>query len=123
MAHWRERWRRGGRQKERREGGEGGSEGLGNTVISYPLLGNGAWGPWVCGRTGWTRWVCCAGLLSCQDVFTGHQFCDKWALLTDPGNIRTGTKGFLKCDINVTGKGDILKTNPKTYDAEEQIEK
>ncbi|KAI5932249.1 Fer-1-like protein 6 [Manis javanica] len=53
----------------------------------------------------------------------GHQFCDKWALLTDPGNIRTGTKGFLKCDINVTGKGDILKTNPKTYDAEEQIEK
>ncbi|KAK2501375.1 hypothetical protein MC885_007462 [Smutsia gigantea] len=53
----------------------------------------------------------------------GHQFCDKWALLTDPGDIRTGTKGFLKCDISVTGKGDILKTNPKTSDAEEQIEK
>ncbi|KAM6170713.1 fer-1-like protein 6 [Erethizon dorsatum] len=53
----------------------------------------------------------------------GHQFCDKWALLTDPGNIRTGTKGYLKCDINVTGKGDTLRTNPKTSDAEEQIEK
>uniref|UniRef100_A0A8C6QVT3 Fer-1 like family member 6 n=1 Tax=Nannospalax galili TaxID=1026970 RepID=A0A8C6QVT3_NANGA len=53
----------------------------------------------------------------------GHQFCDKWALLTDPGDIRTGTKGYLKCDISVTGKGDILKTNPKTLDAEEQIEK
>uniref|UniRef100_M3XQ29 Fer-1 like family member 6 n=1 Tax=Mustela putorius furo TaxID=9669 RepID=M3XQ29_MUSPF len=53
----------------------------------------------------------------------GHQFCDKWALLTDPGDIRTGTKGYLKCDISVTGKGDILKTNPKTPDAEEQIEK
>ncbi|XP_032771679.1 fer-1-like protein 6 [Rattus rattus] len=53
----------------------------------------------------------------------GHQFCDKWALLTDPGDIRTGTKGYLKCDISVTGKGDILKTNPKTSDAEEQIEK
>lgn len=53
----------------------------------------------------------------------GHQFCDKWALLTDPGDIRTGTKGYLKCDISVTGKGDILKTNPKTFDAEEQIEK
>lgn len=58
-----------------------------------------------------------------QNPFTGHQFCDKWALLTDPGDIRTGTKGYLKCDISVTGKGDILKTNPKTSDAEEQIEK
>ncbi|XP_004373048.1 fer-1-like protein 6 [Trichechus manatus latirostris] len=53
----------------------------------------------------------------------GHQFCDKWALLTDPGDIRTGTKGYLKCDISVTGKGDVLKTNPKISDAEEQIEK
>ncbi|XP_058420883.1 fer-1-like protein 6 [Diceros bicornis minor] len=53
----------------------------------------------------------------------GHQFCDKWALLTDPGDIRTGTKGYLKCDISVTGKGDVIKTNPKTSDAEEQIEK
>ncbi|XP_037022357.2 fer-1-like protein 6 [Artibeus jamaicensis] len=53
----------------------------------------------------------------------GHQFCDKWALLTDPGDIRTGTKGYLKCDISVIGKGDVLKTNPKTPDAEEQIEK
>uniref|UniRef100_A0A8C5YML1 Fer-1 like family member 6 n=1 Tax=Marmota marmota marmota TaxID=9994 RepID=A0A8C5YML1_MARMA len=53
----------------------------------------------------------------------GHQFSDKWALLTDPSDIRTGTKGYLKCDISVTGKGDILKTNPKTSDAEEQIEK
>ena len=64
-----------------------------------------------------------AGYLSCQDAFTGHQFCDKWALLTDPGDIRTGMKGYLKCDISVTGRGDILKTNPKTSDAEEQIEK
>ncbi|KAM9680284.1 fer-1-like protein 6, partial [Trichechus inunguis] len=53
----------------------------------------------------------------------GHQFCDKWALLTDPGDIRTGAKGYLKCDISVTGKGDVLKTNPKISDAEEQIEK
>nr|XP_013005415.1 fer-1-like protein 6 isoform X2 [Cavia porcellus] len=53
----------------------------------------------------------------------GHQFCDKWALLTDPGDIRTGTKGYLKCDIIVTSKGDTLKSNPKTSNAEEQIEK
>uniref|UniRef100_A0A8D1F7U2 C2 domain-containing protein n=1 Tax=Sus scrofa TaxID=9823 RepID=A0A8D1F7U2_PIG len=53
----------------------------------------------------------------------GHQFCDKWAVLTDPGDIRTGAKGYLKCDISMTGKGDVLKPNPKTSDAEEQIEK
>ncbi|KAG8515514.1 Fer-1-like protein 6, partial [Galemys pyrenaicus] len=53
----------------------------------------------------------------------GHQFCDKWALLTDPDDIRTGTKGYLKCDISVTGKGDVLKASQKIFDAEEQIEK
>ncbi|KAB1258164.1 Fer-1-like protein 6 [Camelus dromedarius] len=53
----------------------------------------------------------------------GHQFCDKWALLTDPGDIRTGAKGYLKCDISMTGKGDVLKTSSKTFDAEEQVEK
>ncbi|XP_066479336.1 fer-1-like protein 6 isoform X2 [Tiliqua scincoides] len=53
----------------------------------------------------------------------GHQFCDKWALLTDPADIRTGTKGYLKCDISVAGKGDAIQAVQKTSDAEEQIEK
>lgn len=54
---------------------------------------------------------------------TGHQFCDKWALLTDPADIRTGAKGYLKCDISVTGKGDAIQATQKTADTEEQIEK
>ncbi|XP_054671492.1 fer-1-like protein 6 isoform X5 [Grus americana] len=53
----------------------------------------------------------------------GHQFCDKWALLTDPADIRTGPKGYLKCDISVTGKGDAIQATQKTADTEEQIEK
>ncbi|NXH42886.1 OTOF protein, partial [Dicaeum eximium] len=53
----------------------------------------------------------------------GHQFCDKWALLTDPADIRTGAKGYLKCDLSVTGKGDAIQATQKTADAEEQIEK
>ncbi|XP_030074743.1 fer-1-like protein 6 [Microcaecilia unicolor] len=53
----------------------------------------------------------------------GHQFCDKWAILTDPGDIRTGTKGYLKCDISVAGKGDSIQAIQKASDAEEQIEK
>ncbi|XP_063155720.1 fer-1-like protein 6 [Candoia aspera] len=53
----------------------------------------------------------------------GHQFCDKWALLTDPADIRTGVKGYLKCDISVAGKGDLIQVAQKGSDAEEQIEK
>ncbi|KAJ6663116.1 hypothetical protein lerEdw1_010709 [Lerista edwardsae] len=53
----------------------------------------------------------------------GHQFCDKWALLTDPADIRTGVKGYLKCDISVAGKGDTIQAVQKASDAEEQIEK
>ncbi|XP_048364575.1 fer-1-like protein 6 isoform X2 [Sphaerodactylus townsendi] len=53
----------------------------------------------------------------------GHQFCDKWALLTDPADIRTGAKGYLKCDISVAGKGDTIQNVQKASDAEEQIEK
>uniref|UniRef100_A0A8C3B7P5 Fer-1 like family member 6 n=1 Tax=Cairina moschata TaxID=8855 RepID=A0A8C3B7P5_CAIMO len=53
----------------------------------------------------------------------GHHFCDKWALLTDPADIRTGARGYLKCDISVTGKGDTIQATQKTADTEEQIEK
>ncbi|KAM7122061.1 fer-1-like protein 6 [Ciconia maguari] len=53
----------------------------------------------------------------------GHQFCDKWALLTDPADIRTGAKGYLKCDISVTGKGDAIQATQKTADTDEQIER
>ncbi|XP_042320398.1 fer-1-like protein 6 [Sceloporus undulatus] len=53
----------------------------------------------------------------------GHQFCDKWALLTDPADIRTGAKGYLKCDISVAGKGETIQASQKASDAEEQIEK
>lgn len=72
---------------------------------------------------GWSIWVCGCSLSELSARFAGHQFCDKWAVLTDPGDIRTGAKGYLKCDISMTGKGDVLKPNPKTSDAEEQIEK
>uniref|UniRef100_A0A672PYC4 Fer-1-like protein 6 n=1 Tax=Sinocyclocheilus grahami TaxID=75366 RepID=A0A672PYC4_SINGR len=53
----------------------------------------------------------------------GHQFINKWATLTDPADIRTGVKGHLKCDIGVSGKGDVAAPSQKFSDAEEQIEK
>ncbi|KAL0183974.1 hypothetical protein M9458_019670, partial [Cirrhinus mrigala] len=51
-----------------------------------------------------------------------HQFINKWATLTDPADIRTGVKGHLKCDISVSGKGDVATPSQKFSDAEEQIE-
>uniref|UniRef100_A0A8C4SZ29 Fer-1 like family member 6 n=1 Tax=Erpetoichthys calabaricus TaxID=27687 RepID=A0A8C4SZ29_ERPCA len=53
----------------------------------------------------------------------GHQFCSKWAMLTDPTDIRTGVKGYLKCDITVSGKGESVHITQKASDAGEQIEK
>lgn len=53
----------------------------------------------------------------------GHQFINKWATLTNPADIHTGVKGHLKCDISISGKGDVARPSQKFSDAEEQIEK
>ncbi|XP_029967575.1 fer-1-like protein 6 isoform X2 [Salarias fasciatus] len=62
------------------------------------------------------------------DVWTvyrqpGHQFINKWAMLTNPADISTGVKGYVKCDISVSAKGDAMQPGPKASDAEEQIDK
>uniref|UniRef100_A0A8D3ABM4 Fer-1 like family member 6 n=1 Tax=Scophthalmus maximus TaxID=52904 RepID=A0A8D3ABM4_SCOMX len=62
------------------------------------------------------------------DVWTvykqpGHQFVNKWAMLTNPGDINTGVKGYVKCDISVSAKGDAMQPGPKASDADEQIDK
>lgn len=44
-------------------------------------------------------------------------------MLTNPGDISTGVKGYVKCDISVSAKGDAIQPGPKSSDAEEQIEK
>ncbi|XP_034042017.1 fer-1-like protein 6 [Thalassophryne amazonica] len=54
---------------------------------------------------------------------TGHHFINKWAMLTNPGDPSTGVKGYVKCDISVSAKGDAVRPGPKASDAEEQIDK
>lgn len=44
-------------------------------------------------------------------------------MLTNPGDISTGVKGYVKCDISVSAKGDNMQPGPKASDAEEQIDK
>lgn len=42
-----------------------------------------------------------------------HQYYHKWAPLIDPRDMAAGPKGYVKCDISVTGKGDLLKVKAK----------
>nr|XP_013189195.1 unnamed protein product [Amyelois transitella] len=51
-----------------------------------------------------------------------RQFYHKWALLTDPDDVGSGAKGYLKCDISVIGKGDTIKIPPKSEKDEDDIE-
>lgn len=44
-------------------------------------------------------------------------------MLTTPGDVSTGAKGYVKCDISVSAKGDAVQPGPKASDAEEQIDK
>ena len=44
-------------------------------------------------------------------------------MLTNAGDISTGVKGYVKCDISVTAKGDAMQPGPKASDADEQIDK
>uniref|UniRef100_A0A669BLS9 Fer-1 like family member 6 n=1 Tax=Oreochromis niloticus TaxID=8128 RepID=A0A669BLS9_ORENI len=52
-----------------------------------------------------------------------HQFINKWAMLTNCGDISTGVKGYVKCDISISSKGDTMQPGQKASDAEEQIDK
>uniref|UniRef100_A0A1I8F5X1 FerI domain-containing protein n=1 Tax=Macrostomum lignano TaxID=282301 RepID=A0A1I8F5X1_9PLAT len=40
-----------------------------------------------------------------------HSFFHKWACLIDPKDILGGPKGYVKCDINVIGKGEQAKAS------------
>ena len=44
-----------------------------------------------------------------------HQFYHKWAMLTDPDDITSGSKGYVKCDIAVVGKGDNIKVSDQYF--------
>lgn len=65
-------------------------------------------------------------LESSFDLFSapsGHQFINKWAMLYSPGDLSTGVKGYVKCDISISAKGDAIQPGPKASDSEEQIDK
>lgn len=44
-------------------------------------------------------------------------------MLGIPGDLSTGVKGYLKCDISISAKGETVQPGQKASDAEEQIDK
>ncbi|XP_041877663.1 fer-1-like protein 4 isoform X1 [Corvus kubaryi] len=53
-----------------------------------------------------------------------HRFFQKWAVISDPTDTQAGVKGFVKCNISVSARGDIVGFLP-TYsrNQDEDIEK
>uniref|UniRef100_A0A8C5TYN9 C2 domain-containing protein n=1 Tax=Malurus cyaneus samueli TaxID=2593467 RepID=A0A8C5TYN9_9PASS len=43
-----------------------------------------------------------------------HRFFQKWAVISDPMDTRAGVKGFVKCSISVSARGDVVGFLP-TY--------
>ncbi|RLV92857.1 hypothetical protein DV515_00013628 [Chloebia gouldiae] len=53
-----------------------------------------------------------------------HRFFQKWAVISDPMDTQAGVKGFVKCNISVSARGDIVSFLP-TYsrNQDEDIER
>uniref|UniRef100_A0A8D0DJR1 C2 domain-containing protein n=1 Tax=Salvator merianae TaxID=96440 RepID=A0A8D0DJR1_SALMN len=53
-----------------------------------------------------------------------HRFYQKWAVINDPKDTRAGVKGFVKCNISVIARGDLMSSLPTTSSNQsEDIEK
>ncbi|XP_078046839.1 otoferlin [Augochlora pura] len=50
-----------------------------------------------------------------------RQFYHKWAMLTNPKDLASGSKGYVKCNITINVKGEKMKVHPET-DGEDDIE-
>ncbi|XP_074776128.1 fer-1-like protein 4 [Athene noctua] len=53
-----------------------------------------------------------------------HRFFQKWAVISDPTDTRAGVKGFVKCNISVTARGDVVASLPTSSGSrDEDIER
>ncbi|NWX69431.1 FR1L4 protein, partial [Alca torda] len=53
-----------------------------------------------------------------------HRFFQKWAVIRDPMDTRAGVKGFVKCSISVTARGDVVGSLPTSSSSrDEDIER
>ncbi|NWX15372.1 FR1L4 protein, partial [Aegotheles bennettii] len=49
-----------------------------------------------------------------------HRFFHKWAVISDPMDTRAGVKGFVKCNISVTARGDTVSSLPTSSSSRDE---
>ncbi|KFV43815.1 Fer-1-like 4, partial [Tyto alba] len=49
-----------------------------------------------------------------------HRFFQKWAVISDPTDTRAGVKGFVKCNICVTARGDVVGSLPTSSSSQDE---
>ncbi|XP_009577365.1 PREDICTED: fer-1-like protein 4, partial [Fulmarus glacialis] len=49
-----------------------------------------------------------------------HRFFQKWAVISDPTDTRAGVKGFVKCNISVTARGDVVSSLPTSSGSQDE---
>ncbi|XP_071428720.1 fer-1-like protein 4 isoform X1 [Pithys albifrons albifrons] len=53
-----------------------------------------------------------------------HRFFQKWAVISDPTDTRAGVKGFVKCSISISARGDVVGFLPTSSSSrDEDIER
>uniref|UniRef100_A0A8C6YXZ8 Fer-1-like protein 4 n=1 Tax=Nothoprocta perdicaria TaxID=30464 RepID=A0A8C6YXZ8_NOTPE len=61
---------------------------------------------------------------SLPSLLSDHRFFQKWAVISDPTDTRAGVKGFVKCNISVTARGDVVGSLPTSSSSrDEDIER
>ncbi|NXM76745.1 FR1L4 protein, partial [Serilophus lunatus] len=49
-----------------------------------------------------------------------HRFFQKWAVISDPMDTRAGVKGFVKCSISVSARGDAVEFLPTSSSSQDE---
>ncbi|KFO13704.1 Fer-1-like 4, partial [Balearica regulorum gibbericeps] len=49
-----------------------------------------------------------------------HRFFQKWAVISDPTDTQAGVKGFVKCNISVTARGDVVASLPASSSSQDE---
>ncbi|KAF1565913.1 UNVERIFIED_CONTAM: Fer-1-like protein 4, partial [Eudyptes pachyrhynchus] len=49
-----------------------------------------------------------------------HRFFQKWAVISDPMDTRAGVKGFVKCNISVTARGEVVGSLPTSSSSQDE---
>uniref|UniRef100_A0A8C0AN34 C2 domain-containing protein n=1 Tax=Buteo japonicus TaxID=224669 RepID=A0A8C0AN34_9AVES len=81
-------------------------------LVTPPAPSEAGSGQTLC-RCSWdVKWYCGLSTWNSFPSLSDHRFFQKWAVISDPTDTRAGVKGFVKCNISVTARGDVVGSLP-----------